>query len=140
MANFAEVEHLEAAWRSLTEAERPRAEYYLGVASRRIRRRWRDVDDRLAANDLEAEDVRDVVVEMVLGIVDGAPVRNAKSWAVTTGPMSKSITLAAGRADKLAFEDWMVEVFEGSTKPLPVFSMPPSGRYEGAFIWPEGRQ
>lgn len=132
MANFAEVEHLEAAWRTLTDVERPRAEYYLGAASRRVRRRWRDVDDRLASGELDDEDVRDVVVDMVLGIVDGAPVRNARSWSVTTGPMSKSVTLAAGRADKLAFEDWMVEVFEGHTKPLPVFSMPPSP-------WPEGR-
>lgn len=139
MADFAEMESIEAAWRPLTAAEKPRATYYLGKASRRIRRRWPDVDDRLASGQLESEDVSDVVVELVLGALGGPPIRGAKSFSEGVGPMSRSATLAEGRTDPLFLEDWMVAVFEGAASARPVFSMPPSGRYEDLFVWPEGR-
>lgn len=138
MSDLASTDELEKAWRALTAEERPRAEYYLGFSSRLIRRRWSDVDDRIAAGDLDAEDVQDVVVHMVLGIVDGAPVRRAKSWSETRGPLSQSVTLESGKADLITLEDWMVEVFQHPQPVGPVGSFPPSGRYEPVFHWPEG--
>ncbi len=139
MADFAELESIEAAWRPLTAAERTRAEYYLRKASRRIRRRWPDVDDRLGSGLLDPDDVSEVVVELVLGAIGGPPVRGAKSFSEGVGPMSRSATLAVGRTDPLFIEDWMVAVFEGNKTPGPVFSMPPSGRYDDLFEWSEGR-
>jgi len=138
MADLAQIEAVVAAWRPLTSVELPRATYYLGSASRKIRRRWRDVDDRIAAGTLTADDVSDVVVQMVLGAVDVVPIRGAKSFSEGVGPMSRSATLAGASTDPLVIEDWMVEVFEGSSTPRPVGSFPPSGNYESTSIWPEG--
>lgn len=135
---LAAVADLEKAWRSLTAEEKPRAEYYLGFSSRLIRRRWSNVDARVAAGDLGAEDVADVVVHMVLGIIDGAPVRRAKSWSETRGPLSQSVTLESGKADLITLEDWMVEVFTSSPAASPVGSFPASGQYEPVFHWKEG--
>lgn len=139
MDDLAELNDVAAAWRPLTSLETERAKYYLKVASRRIRRRWKDVDARIAAGTLDAEDVSDVVVQLVLGAIDTPPVRGAKSFSETVGPMSRSATLASGKTDPLAFEDWMITVFDPASAAKPVFSMPPSGRYEGIFEWPEGR-
>jgi hypothetical protein len=139
MADLAQIEAVVKAWRPLTSVELPRVTYYLGSASRKIRRRWRDVDDRIAAGTLTADDVSDVVVQMVLGAVDVGPIRGAKSFSEGVGPMSRSATLAGASTDPLVLEDWMVEVFEGSSTTRPVASFPPSGNYESQFIWPEGR-
>lgn len=140
MADLAEVEKLQQAWRTLKPVEVPRAQYYIGAASRRIRRRWKDVDARILSGELDAGDVADVVVQMILGILDGAPVHRARSWSETAGPFAKTVTLESGRAGYLAFEDWMVEIFDGisTASPVPLGGFPPSGRYEHAFIWPEG--
>lgn len=140
LADLAAVVDLENAWRPLTAAERTRAEYYLGAVSRRIRRRWKDVDQRIAADSLGVDDVKDVVIDMVLPKLDAPPVHNARSWTQGAGPFNQQITLKSGTRGLYDFEDWMVEVFEGSSSPGPVFHMPPSGRYEGAFIWPENTQ
>ncbi|MFJ4026029.1 Gp19/Gp15/Gp42 family protein [Paenarthrobacter sp. NPDC089989] len=139
--DLAELSTLEKAWRSLTATERPRAEYYLGMASRAVRRRWPDVDQRIANPDdkLNADDVADIVVQMVLSAVDGPPVRGAKSFSESVGPMSRSATLQAGSTNPANIEDWMVEVIEGRSTVLPQFHAPPSGRYENLFEWPEGK-
>lgn len=137
--DLANTTALEQAWRPLTAAEQIRAEYYLGKASRRIRRRWPDVDARLAAETLNSEDVEDVVVQMVLAVLDGPPIRGAKSFSEGVGPMSRSATFAGTSADPLVLEEWMVEVFEGrKTAAEPVGSFPQAGNYEPIFIWPEG--
>lgn len=139
--DLATIPTIEQAWRPLTPVEKPRAEYYLGSASRAIRRRWPDVDQRVNNPDdyLTADDVADVVVQMVLSAVDVPPVRGAKSFSEGVGPMSRSATLLAGSTNPTEIQGWMVEVFEGRSAALPVFHSPPSGRYEGLFIWPEGR-
>lgn len=133
MADFATIEDIEKAWRPLLSAEKPRAEYYLGFAQRRLRSRWKDIEERVSSNLLDEEDVRDVVVHMVLGVLDGAPARGAKSWSQTSGPFSQSVTLESGRADLIVIEDWMVQIFEPLPAVLPIGSFPPSGRYEGLF-------
>ena len=144
MEPLAKIETLEAAWRPLQEAERPRANYYIGAASRKIRRRWPDVDVRIEAGPpapgLDADDVADVVVQMILGIIDGAPIRGAKSWSEAAGPFNRSVTLEAGRVEYLSFEDWMVDIFEPLLVTTPVHAFPPSGRYEREFIWPEEKE
>jgi hypothetical protein len=140
MSDLATPDVLEKAWRPLTAAERPRAEYYLSKASRRIRRRWPDVDDRMAAQTLDSEDVEDVIVQMVLAVLDGPPIRGAKSFSEGVGPMSRSATFIAGGPDPLVIEEWMVEVFEGrQTTAEPVGSFPPAGTNKPACSWTEGR-
>ncbi|MDO5743492.1 MAG: Gp19/Gp15/Gp42 family protein [Micrococcaceae bacterium] len=137
MANLAEVEDLEGAWRPLSTAEKPRAVYYLGAASRQIRRRWKTVDQRIADGELGDEDVKDVIIHLVLPLLDAPPVHNAKSWTAGAGPFQHQVTLQSGTRDLFEFEDWMVEVFETKSAALPAFHAPPSGRYESIFNWPE---
>lgn len=140
MADLATIEQVESAWRPLVGVQRTRAIHYLGVVSRRVRRRWPDVDDRIALGDLATEDVSDVVIDLVLGVVGGPPIRGARSWQETAGPMSQSITLEPGTStEPLAFEQWMIEIFDGvaTESVMPVFHAPPSGRYDRLFQWSE---
>lgn len=140
MDNLAEVEDLEGAWRPLRSSEKSRAEYYLGAASRQIRRRWKDVDERITAQTLGAEDVKDVVIHLVLPKLDAPPVHNARSWTAGAGPFQQQVTLQSGTRDLFEFEDWMLQVFETKSAALPAFHAPPSGQYEGLFMWPEQSQ
>ncbi|MBM6622666.1 hypothetical protein JTF08_13705 [Micrococcaceae bacterium RIT802] len=142
MANLADRSDLVAAWRPLRPDEETRADYWLGAASRRILREWPDVETRITAGTLKAEDVQDVVVHMVLRILQGPDVAGAKSWSVAAGAESRSVTLAEARGeDLLTIEGWMLDVFEGPTRrqgtPLPVFHAPRSGRYDRLFQWSE---
>ncbi|GAB2767614.1 hypothetical protein [Sinomonas soli] len=136
---LAAIADVEAAWRPLVGPDRSRAEYYLGVVSRLIRRRWRDTDQRITDKSLDAEDVADVVVQLVLPKIGAPPIVGARSWSQTTGPFSQQVTLGASRGEAFVLEGWMVEVFQGQPRVGPVFSMPPSGRYEHLSIWPEER-
>lgn len=138
MADLATIVQVEAAWRPLSGDKRTRAEHYLGVVSRRIRRRWPDVDTRIAAGTLNSGDVADVVVDLVLSVIGGPPVRGARSWNESAGSMSRAVTLEAGTSsDPLAFEHWMLEIFGAVESAKPVFHSPPSGRYDRMFQWSE---
>lgn len=140
--DLGKVETIESAWRPLKPIEKSRAEYYLGVASRKIRRRWADVDARIAdpSDKLTADDVEDVIVQMVIPAVDVAPVRGAKSFTIGMGPMSRSATLDRTSADPLVFEQWMIDVFAPvSDGALPRGSFPAAPNDDHMFITPEGR-
>lgn len=137
MEMLAEIADLETAWRPLRTAEKSRAEYYLGAASRQIRRRWKTVDQRIASGEIGADDVKDVIIQLVLPKLDAPPVHNAKSWTQASGPFQQQVTLQSGTRELFAFEDWMLQIFETKSAVLPVFHAPPSGRYEGIFNWPE---
>ncbi|MHA7145446.1 hypothetical protein ACX80U_12085 [Arthrobacter sp. TmT3-37] len=142
MTDLAQVTDLEKAWRTLASFEKPRAEYYLGFASRRIRQRWADVDQRLALavgdpRRLDPDDVRDVAVHLVLGVIDGPTMRGVKSFSESSGSMARSVTLEAGKQHLIAFEDWMVQIFEPSASPAaprgPRGHFPKSRGYGGLF-------
>lgn len=138
---LADIETIEKAWRPLTAVEKSRAEYYLGMASRKIRRRWKDVDDRILDDGdyLTAEDVADVVVQMVLPTVQVLPVRGARSFSEGVGSMSRSATLERTSADPLVIEDWMVEVFEKIATALPLGSFPAAPDDTAVFFTKEGK-
>lgn len=119
MADLATVEQLELAWRTLTPTEKSRAEWWIGAASRRIRRRWKDVDERIAAGTLNAEDVSDVVVDLVITVLPTLENAGQKSWSVQAGAEAKSVTLESGRLeDRLEFKDWMIDIFDGGTSQM----------------------
>ncbi|WP_309132641.1 Gp19/Gp15/Gp42 family protein [Brevibacterium sp.] len=138
LPDLAQVTDVENAWRPLTNAERSRALHYIGQASRMIRRRWRDVDQRIEdPNDrLTAAEVSDVVVALVLSIVP-SPTPGARSWSQTTGPFAHSVTLPAAEAARpMTLLDWMVAVFEGEETPTPVaqFSFPDPPPFDNLFV------
>lgn len=135
---FAKPDDINSAWRPLKSAEVTKAQWWCEVASRRIRRRWPDVDTRIQAGRLEELDVRDVVIALVVEVLGGPPVAGARSYSVTAGAESRSITLdRGGPFDPNLFTAWMVEVFEGAraTTTHPEHSFP--ARDEAKFGWME---
>lgn len=107
---LATVEDLEAAWRPLSEQDQARAEALINRASRKVRRRWTDVDDRIAAGTLDAEDISDVVLEMVQVAMTQIP--GVAQQSEGSGPFSQSATYTNPNA-RLYFTDDMIAVFEG---------------------------
>ena len=115
MADLAQVTDIVNAWRPLNPVETTRAEYWIGAVSRKIRRRWKDVDQRLTDGSLQADDVTDVVVSMVLSLLPKLESNGMRSVSVAAGAESRAITLdSSGGDERLSFEDWMVEIFEGT--------------------------
>jgi hypothetical protein len=140
-SDFATTADIVKAWRPLNAEETTRAEYWLEVASRRVRRRWPDVDARIGpGGDLAQRDVRDVVVALVVEVLGGPPVPNARSWQVASGAESRAVTLGtAAPNDPNVWASWMVELFEGRVvAALPSGSFPPPGRFDPLFEWKEG--
>ncbi len=125
-ADFATPDDIINAWRPLSTGEVTRAEYWIEVAARRIRRRWRDVDDRIGLPPEEPRyvdplDVRDIVVALVVEVLGGPPVPGARSYSVGSGVESRSVTLdSAGGFDPNVFAAWMVAIFEGEPDPAPM--------------------
>lgn len=141
MADLAEVYDVEQAWRPLTPQETTRARYLIGRASRMVLRRWPETWDRIAlgATDptapgaLDAREVADVVVAMVLTVLAGPPVPGARSWQVTSGQESRSVTLASAAAEEMTFAAWMVELFDG----CPASGSRPAGHFPPGEGWPD---
>ncbi len=138
--NLAEVSDVEQAWRPLTKKDqRDRAAYLVGLASRKVRREYRDVDDRIASAQLAVQDVKDVIVGLVLQALPLSPHPGARTWQVSSGAESRSITLGEASSDPNAmrFTDWMLDILDASPSsggPLPAFSAPP------AEAWPDPYQ
>jgi hypothetical protein len=88
---FATPEDLQARWRPLDPEETARAAVLLGDASRIVRRRWSDIDARIAAGDLDLEDVVMVVCAMVRRAgLDGDDPVGVTQQAETVGPFTVS--------------------------------------------------
>jgi hypothetical protein len=146
-SSWTESTDIEAVWRSLTTEETTRAAGLIGVVERAIRRRWPDTQRRLDAEELDVADIKDVVVWIVLPLLGVPPAdvpMNAKSYQLTSGSESRTITLAGPGSDTfLTFTDWMVDVFDPaiddpSAGALPLVDAPPSGRWEGlGWVWGE---
>ncbi|MGU3409118.1 Gp19/Gp15/Gp42 family protein [Microbacterium sp. M1A1_1b] len=147
---WTEPTDIEAVWRSLTTDETTRARGLIGVVERAILRRWPDTQRRIDSEELNVDDVKDVVVWVVLPLL-GVPAAdvpmNAKSYQITSGSESRSVTLAAPGTDTfLTFTDWMVDVFDPaaddpSAGALPLVDAPESGRWEGlGWVWGEERR
>lgn len=118
LRELANVGDVEQAWRTLKPAEKDRAEYWLGAASRRLRRRWKDLDSRIDSGQLNRHDVTDVVVQLVIGALPSLDNAGMKSLSVQAGSMTRSYTLEDRRnQDRLHLEDWMVEIFDGVAAP-----------------------
>ncbi|RZU61744.1 hypothetical protein [Zhihengliuella halotolerans] len=125
---------LAEAWRPLTSTEQTRADYWLAAASREVRRRWPDVDDRLAAGDLKELDVSDVVISLVLPIMQTVDNDGARSWSVASGTEQRSVNMGSGGSgERFDFEDWMLEVFLRQAAPLPAGAFPLPICYDHLF-------
>jgi hypothetical protein len=107
---LATTDDVEAAWRPLTDEEITRATALIDRASRKIRRRWSDVDARIDAETLTAEDVADVVAEMVQVAMTQTP--GVSQTNEGAGPFSQGVTYTNPNS-RLYFTDDMIEVFEG---------------------------
>jgi hypothetical protein len=107
---FATTDDVEVAWRPLSNEELSRASALIDRASRKIRRRWADVDDRIEAETLDALAVADVVAEMVQVAMTQTP--GVSQTNEGAGPFSQAVTYTNPNS-RLYFTDDMIEVFEG---------------------------
>ena len=62
MADFADLEDVETAWRPLSDAEAAAAEFWLPAASALIRAEFPTIDDRIESGDLDTALVRGMVI------------------------------------------------------------------------------
>ncbi len=141
---FAQAGDVATAWRPLSSEEQARATHWIGVATRRIRRRWRDVDERLALavddpRHLAADDLKDVVVTLVVDVLGGPEIPHARAVSVGSGAESRSVQLDRASGLQLPdFAGWMVEIFEGRPGPaVPTGSFPRPLPLNGAFVTKE---
>lgn len=117
MADFASYTDVQAGWRPLTSEEQTRATALIARASRKIRLRWPDADARIDAGTLDADDVRDVVAEMVQVAMTQTPGVSQESQ--DAGPFSQGRTYTNPNS-RLYFTDDMLAVFDGYDKPTAV--------------------
>lgn len=110
MVDYASSDDVQAGWRPLTSAEHERATTLIGRASRKIRQRWPDVDARIASGSLNADDVRDVVAEMVQVAMTQTP--GVSQTSEGAGPFSQGVTYTNPNS-RLYLTDDMAAVFEG---------------------------
>jgi hypothetical protein len=94
MADLATVSDVVARWRPLSTAEVNLATILVGDASRMIRRRWSDIDTRIAADPTGIGlDVKIVIAAMVRRSMMNRDDEGVKSKSSTTGPFSESVEL-----------------------------------------------
>jgi len=134
MGSFALPADVANLWRPLTSEETTRATYLLGVASRKIRRDFPDVDARIEAGTVDLLDVRDIAASLAIQALVPAPVPGARQWSVTSGSESQQVSLQSGIASDplslMEFTEWMRAILEGSSAPstpVPVHYMPAGG-------------
>lgn len=133
MADFAIPADVANLWRPLTAEEATRAGYLIGVASRRVRRDFPDVDDRITAGTLTVADLCDVVASMVIPALGAAPVPGARSWSVASGSESRSVSVgsstSANPLDLFEFAGWMLDILDPSRTrtAVPLAHMPVGG-------------
>lgn len=107
---YATVDRLEEEWRPFTEAERARASSLLTKASRMCRRRWPNLDARIASGEITKDDVADVVTAMVKSAMVGPEIA-VESETNTTGPFSTTRKYANPTGD-LYFAKWMLDALD----------------------------
>lgn len=139
---WATPDEIAAPWRPLSAAEKGRAAALIASVQRDITRRWPTVPARLARNDLARLDVADVITYMVLPILGGPPFPGARSWQVTSGSESRSVTLdASGNPrDPWTYAPWMVDILAGAAieQATAQGSFPQAQPYDRLFPdWPE---
>jgi len=87
--SYATAGDLAVRWRPLTDAEETRANILLWDASRRVRRLFPRTDDRIAAGELDPEDVAAVVVAAVKRqLIAGGGAEGVTQQNQTAGPFS----------------------------------------------------
>lgn len=86
VASFATPSDLQDRWRELDEAEAARAAILLADASRYIRRRFPTTDARIAAGELDADDLKMIVCAMVKRIMLGGDSGDVTEQQETVGP------------------------------------------------------
>lgn len=142
---LATPEEISAPWRPLSTAETQRAEALIASATRDIDRRWPTLRDRVSSGVVRRADVVDVVTWLVLPLLGGPPVPGARTWQVSSGAESRSVTMdrATDPRDPWVYAQWMIDILAGTTaarQATPQGSFPPPRPFDDLFpIWPEGR-
>lgn len=114
-APYADAADVAARWRTLTPAETTVSTTLIDDASSMVRSRWADVDARVAAGTLAAEDVRRVVAGMVKRAMVAGQVDGVESQSQTAGPFGVTQKFANPQGN-LYFTSEDVRLFNGTPK------------------------
>lgn len=117
MAALATTTDVENVWRPLSAAETTVATALLRVASRVVRARYADVDDRIAAGSLDKQDVADVVALMVKRAMLSPAADGVEQQSQTAGPfgISNKYANAEGNVYLTAEEKLLFDVAASAT-------------------------
>lgn len=119
MEPFATPGDVEAIWRPLTDAEQTIADARIESASRLVRRKVREatgtaLDDMITAGSLTADDVKDVVVEMVLRTFQLSGYVRQGSVAVDDASKSNTIDSSVSGKGGIYLLDYELESLIGT--------------------------
>jgi Phage protein Gp19/Gp15/Gp42 len=133
---FASPEDLESAWRPLSDAETSQADYWLGRASRVIRKEIPTVDARIASGDLDSALVADVAISMVIRYMrnpDGKRQETIEDYSFTRD--------ATGSSGEVKMTPEEVKLLTPIEAPSCAFSIdtspctwPPSGEWPPLYV------
>ena len=132
---FATTTDVINAWRPLTSAETTRADYLLRRASRDIRRLWPHVDAWITSGRVDADDVRDALVDVVVDVLSmPATGRHVATYTRTAGSESESYGLRAGADGRLVvltplLTDLLGDPVQRSRTPVPTGTFPKAPRF-----------
>lgn len=118
---FATASDLAGLWRPLTADETPIADNLLVQASAMLRDRWPDIDDRIAAQTLDAAMAKQAVCDMAKRVMrnpDGASQRSK-----TTGPFTDSSSWRPGTVTDLTITRHEVDLVGGGGAKKPASSI-----------------
>lgn len=142
MANqpFADTDDLEKFWRSLTEAEKPRAEYLLELASDYLRQEAlngrKNLDDMLASGKIIENTLKQIVMEAVkramLTPVDQKPVNQMSQ---TAGPYAETLVFANPAGD-IWFKEKELKILRLKGQRFSSIGTARTNVYERP-VWPE---
>ena len=119
MEPFATPGDVEAIWRPLSDAEVVNALARIDSASRLVRRKVREatggtLDDLITAGTLTADDVKDVVVEMVLRTFKLTQYTRQGSVSVDDGSISNTIDSSVSGKGGIYLLDYELDTLIGT--------------------------
>lgn len=123
------LQKLEDRWHPVTGQEQTNASALIGMASRILRVRVKDIDDRIAFGDLDADLVADVVTSAALRVLQNP--EGIRRWSVDDYTEERD----TGSAGSLGFTDDELALLAPPDRPSGAFTIAPSGGHPGWRAW-----
>lgn len=121
-ADLTTLQAVEDRWRPTTGQESTNARSFISAASRLLRRKFPDIDERIAAGELDADLVGDVVINAVLRALKNPD--GIRRVSVDDYTEERDSAAASG---VLGFTDEELDLLAPPDAPSGAFSIAPAG-------------